>query len=79
MVLQYASHQTLFIQALHEHVARNGLQVRILDYKDFPSGQVVSPCSVRFGLGSSNADKHMRPGGMGRRIWLLTDQHAPLP
>lgn len=42
MIVQYASHQTLFIQALHEHVARNGLKIRILDYRDFAGGQVVS-------------------------------------
>lgn len=41
MVIQYASHQTLFIQALSEHIARNGLRVRILPYADFPGGQVV--------------------------------------
>jgi hypothetical protein len=42
MIVQYASHQTLFIQALHEHIARNGLRIRILDYTLFAGGQVVS-------------------------------------
>lgn len=44
MIVQYASQQTLVIQALHEHVARNGLRVRILPFTDFAGGQVVSAC-----------------------------------
>ena len=41
MIVQYASHQTIFIQSLQEHISRNAMRVRVLRNTDFVGGQVV--------------------------------------
>jgi hypothetical protein len=41
MIVQYASHQTIFIQTLQEHVSRNGLRVKLLPDVEFVGGKVV--------------------------------------
>jgi len=42
MMIQYASHQTIFIQALAEHISRNGLRIKLLPENEFTGGKVVS-------------------------------------
>jgi hypothetical protein len=39
-IVQYASHQTLFIQGLTEHISRNGMRVKVLSNVEFPGGQI---------------------------------------
>lgn len=39
-IVQYASHQTVFIQGLTEHIARNGMRVKVLSNVEFPGGQI---------------------------------------
>ncbi len=40
MIVQYASHQTIVVQALQEHITRNAMQIRVLPNVDFAGGQI---------------------------------------
>ena len=39
-IIQYASHQTLFIQGVTEHISRNGMRVKVLSDGEFAGGHV---------------------------------------
>lgn len=39
-IRQCASHQTVFIREITEHMSRSGMKVKVLPDRDFPQGQV---------------------------------------
>jgi hypothetical protein len=48
MVIQWASHQTSFIQAIELHHVHYGLTFRLLDRDEFPGGRMVSTTLILY-------------------------------
>jgi len=73
-IVQYASHQTVFIQGLTEHIARNGMRVKVLSNVEFPGGQIYHHRKelMKQISGKLEGGERGRRGGRERFYWFLT-------